>query len=118
MAVERRELQRGTEGAEEPLAALASAALELARGSDLATALRATVAAAASATGADLVVVRVLEREDGRLTTQAVHSDSLALAAELEGVRAEPEELTLAPDEIPPSLRAAADRVGATAVLA
>ena len=118
MAVERRELQRETDGADEPLAALASAAAVLGRGADLSTALRAVAGAAARSTGADLALVRVLERSTGYLTTQAVHSDSAALAAELEGVRAEGAELRWQEGDVPPSLRAAAKRVGATAVLA
>jgi serine phosphatase RsbU (regulator of sigma subunit) len=110
------ELQQSKDGDWEPLAALALAAEELARGSELGAALRAVALAAARASGADLALVRLLDGDSVHLTTQAVQSESAALAAELEGIRASAAEIEWKRGEIPPSLRAAADRVGATAV--
>src|SRR5262245_23174375 len=64
--------------------AFAAAAERIAHSGTIDEALAEIAAAAATAVGADLVVLRVLE-PDGYLRARAVHAVSQALAAELEG---------------------------------
>ncbi|HSK15705.1 MAG TPA: SpoIIE family protein phosphatase [Gaiellaceae bacterium] len=64
------------------LTAFAAAALELVRGD--VSGLPALLRAVALGTGAELVVARLADAQ-GRLVARAVHTDSLSLAAELEG---------------------------------
>ena len=66
------------------LSAFAAAALELVRDEDLDRGLGSLAHAVALGTGAELVVARLADA-DGRLVARAVHAESPALAAELEG---------------------------------
>lgn len=75
-----------TEAAGSALSAFAAAALELVRGGPADRGLAALLRAVALGTGAEVVVARLAE-ENGYLVAQAVHSDSIALAAELQGTR-------------------------------
>jgi serine phosphatase RsbU (regulator of sigma subunit) len=70
-----------------PVEALAAAAAEIARSPDLHAALAAVAVAAAEATGAELVVLRVLG-DDGELVARAVAPVTSPLAPELTGTRA------------------------------
>jgi serine phosphatase RsbU (regulator of sigma subunit) len=109
-----------SEAAGHALTAFAAAALELVRGDSADPGLRALARAVALGTGAELVIARVVDG-DG-LVARAVHSDSPAVAAELEGTRmpladAGTQELDLgdAPDDAsaPAAVRHAAARAGA-----
>jgi serine phosphatase RsbU (regulator of sigma subunit) len=70
-----------------PIEALAGAAGQVAAATDLRAALGAIASAAVEATGANLVVLRVLD-ENGELAARAVAPDASALAAEVAGTRA------------------------------
>ncbi len=113
-----------SEAAGHALTAFAAAALELVRGESADAGLRALARAVALGTGADLVVARVAADGNG-LVARAVHSESAALVAELEGTRmpladAGTEELDLddAPGDpsAPAAVRRAAARAGAPIV--
>ena len=113
-----------SEAAGHALTAFAAAALELVRGESADPGLRALARAVALGTGAELVVARVAVEGNG-LVARAVHSESVALAAELEGTRmpladAGTEELDLedAPGDpsAPAAVRRAAARAGAPIV--
>jgi serine phosphatase RsbU (regulator of sigma subunit) len=82
-------------GDEAALEAFAAAALELVREGSLERSLAGLARAAALGVGAQVVVVRLAEGREGRLVARAVHAESPALAAELEGT-------TLGVDEIGP----------------
>jgi serine phosphatase RsbU (regulator of sigma subunit) len=69
------------------LDAVAAATRALAEGPTLRGALATIVEAAASATGSEVVVARILEAETGQLKARAVWAASAAVAAELEGSR-------------------------------
>jgi serine phosphatase RsbU (regulator of sigma subunit) len=75
------------------LSAFATAALGLAEGDGAESALVALLRAVALGTGAELVVAR-LASEEGHLVARAVRSGSAALAAELQGTRVVPGEVT------------------------
>ncbi|MFN2627690.1 MAG: SpoIIE family protein phosphatase [Gaiellaceae bacterium] len=117
MVVESNQREHGRAAA---LDALASAGVGVAEGANLTEALGLVAHAAARAAGADVVLVRVLERAGGSLSARAVAA-AAAVAAELEGTRLAPgelpeallEDLTLAPDVV----RRAAERVGARSLL-
>jgi serine phosphatase RsbU (regulator of sigma subunit) len=127
MVVEPR--QREGAGLREPhgatraaLEALADASRALAEGESLTGALATIAAAAARATGAQLVLVRVLDPGDGQVFARAVWASSPALAAELEGSRYPAAELPDGEadnddDTLSPGVRRAAERIGAGAVL-
>jgi serine phosphatase RsbU (regulator of sigma subunit) len=111
---------------EDPLEALASAALDLVRGGPLEQALAVLVRAAARATGAQVALARMLDDSAEALVTRAVHADSPALAAEFAGSRvpaaelgSEEEEFVAAPGnpEAPAAIRRAASRAGASHAL-
>src|SRR5438034_5582618 len=89
------------------------AARGVADASTLEDAADAIVAAAAAATGAQIVVARVLEQPLGQLRACSVAAASLSLAAELEGsllpVEAVPDEES---SEAPALLRRVAERAG------
>jgi serine phosphatase RsbU (regulator of sigma subunit) len=110
-----------SEAAGHALTAFAAAALELVRGDSSDPGLRALARAVALGTGAELVIARVAVNGNG-LVARAVHSDSAALAAELEGTRMPLEDAGL--DELdlpdaptdssaPAAVRHAAARAGA-----
>jgi serine phosphatase RsbU (regulator of sigma subunit) len=103
------------------LDAVAEASRALTTGTTLHEALTAIAAAAASATGAELVVARVLDADTRQLKAHAVSSGSPAVAAELEGSRFPADELPAAEvDEmaqLPKTVRRTAERVRAGAVL-
>jgi serine phosphatase RsbU (regulator of sigma subunit) len=105
----------------EALAALAEAGAGLASAHGLADALRAIAEPTARASGADAVVVRVVDDERRHVIAWAVASDSTAVAAELEGTRLPVDDLSR--DEVddfgklPSGVARAAGRMGATAVL-
>jgi serine phosphatase RsbU (regulator of sigma subunit) len=110
-----------SEAAGHALTAFAAAALELVRGDSADLGLRALAHAVALGTGAELVIARVAGNGHG-LVARAVHSDSPAIVAELEGTRmpvadAGTEELDLgdAPGDpsAPEAVRHAAARAGA-----
>src|SRR5688500_1916183 len=110
-----------SEAAGHALTAFAAAALELVRGESPDPGLRALARAVALGTGAELVIARVAVNGDG-LVARAVHSDSPALTAELEGTRmpvedAGREELdlgdALSDPSAPEAVRHAAARAGA-----
>ena len=69
------------------LESVSRAARGLLQDGSLPEALDLLAEAAAMATGSDLVVVRTLSPEDKCLVARAVHAESAALAAELEGSR-------------------------------
>jgi serine phosphatase RsbU (regulator of sigma subunit) len=87
------------------LEALADALRRLAQGSSLDDALAAIAEAAASATGAEVAVVRVLDESSGALQAHAVSASSTSVAAELQGSR-------VAPSADGDALRAAGYRLG------
>jgi serine phosphatase RsbU (regulator of sigma subunit) len=112
--------EEGTAGA---LAAFAAAALELVRGDAPDRGLRALVRAVAIGTGSELVVGRIAD--GGRLVARAVHAESVALTAELEGssvqsgeVGEQAVELADAPGDpgVPGAIRRAAARAGTPVV--
>ncbi|MET0200378.1 MAG: hypothetical protein ABW245_00850, partial [Gaiellaceae bacterium] len=72
---------------EELLESVSRAARGLLQDGSLPEALDRLAEAAGAATGSDLVVVRALSQEDRWLVARAVHAESPALAAELEGSR-------------------------------
>ena len=111
---------------EDALEALAGAALELLRAKPLDQVLAALVRAAARASGAQVVLARVLDGPAEALVTRAVHADSPALTAELAGTRvaaaelgSEELEFVAAPGnpEAPAAIRRAASRAGASHAL-
>ena len=75
-----------TEAAGTALGAFAAAALELVGGDPSARGLAPLLRAVALGTGAELVVARLADGQ-GRLVVQGVHSESVALAAELQGAK-------------------------------
>jgi serine phosphatase RsbU (regulator of sigma subunit) len=83
-------------------------------------ALGSIAARTAEVTGADVVVVRLVD-ESGNAGARAVHAESAALRAELEGsrlpAREVPAELLEALDKLRPPLLRAAEQLGASAVL-
>jgi serine phosphatase RsbU (regulator of sigma subunit) len=102
-----------------PLEALAASGRALAEGVTLVETLEAIARAAADAAGASVAVVRVLEG-DGGLRARVVVGESAAVAAELEGSRLSPADVSGEADEsdpLPAAVSAAAARAGAAAVL-
>src|ERR671922_2915559 len=103
------------------LDAVAEASRALTTGGTLREALASIAAAAASATGAEVVVARVLAADARQLKAHAVWAVSPAVAAELEGSRFAVEELPAAEvDEVarlPKAVQLAAERARAGAVL-
>jgi GAF domain-containing protein len=103
------------------LEAVAEASRALAEGTTLRGALATIAEAAASATGSEVVVARVLEDASGQLKARAVWAASAAVAAELEGSRVPAAELS--PGEadetagLPPPVARAAERARLRAVL-
>src|SRR4051794_24662481 len=96
-----------TKGAAEsaaPLEAMAGALRRLAEGSSLGDALAALADAAAAASGAEVVVVRVLDETGRTLEARAV-SSSISVAAGLQGSRG-------APDSNGDTLRSTGYRLG------
>src|ERR671936_767122 len=81
------------------LDAVAEASRSLTTGGTLHEALASIAAAAASATGAEVVVARVLDAEAGQLKARAVWAVSPAVAAELEGSRFPAEDLPRAEED-------------------
>jgi serine phosphatase RsbU (regulator of sigma subunit) len=83
-------------------------------------ALGSIAARTAEVTGADVVVVRLVD-ESGNAGARAVHAESAALRAELEGsrlpARAVPAEPLEALDKLRPPLLRAAEQLGASGVL-
>jgi GAF domain-containing protein len=80
-------------GDEAALDAFAAAALDLVQEGSLEPALAALARAVAVAVGAQVVVLRLAEGRDRRLVARAVHAESAALAAELEGTKIEADEI-------------------------
>jgi len=103
------------------LEAVAAATRALAEGPTLRGALATIAEAAASATGSEVVVARVLEDATGQLKARAVWAASPAVAAELEGSRFPAAELPPGEaDEVtglPPAVAHAAERARLGAVL-
>jgi serine phosphatase RsbU (regulator of sigma subunit) len=103
------------------LDAVAAASRALAEGRTLHEALATIAEAAASATGSEVVVVRVLDPEAGQLKARAVWAVSPAVAAELEGSRYPADELPRGESddaaELPAAVRRAAERAHLHAVL-
>src|SRR5919206_271108 len=103
------------------LDAVAAATRALAEGPTLRGALATIAEAAASATGSEVVVARVLEADSGQLKARAVWATSAAVAAELEGSRFPAAELR--PEEadevagLPEAVARAAERAHLGAVL-
>ena len=87
---------------------------------DLDGALGSIAARTAEVTGADVVVVRLVD-ESGAAGARAVHAESAALRAELEGsrlpARAVPAEPLEGRDRLSPPLLRAAEQLGASGVL-
>jgi serine phosphatase RsbU (regulator of sigma subunit) len=101
----------------EALEAFAASARRLVEEGRLSGSLGDLVRAVAGATGATLVVARIAGRGGSELIARAVHADSPALAAELQGSRlpaaeVEPGEraATIEERRLPPALRRAAER--------
>jgi serine phosphatase RsbU (regulator of sigma subunit) len=111
--------QRGVSGA--ALDAVAAASRALTEGRTLREALAAIAESAASATGSEVVVARVLDAEAGQLKARAVWAVSPAVAAELEGSRFPAEDLPRAEEDdvarLPVAVRRAAKRARLGAVL-
>jgi len=82
--------------------------------------LEAVVARTAEVTGADVVVARLVD-ESGCATARAVHAESPALRAELEGSRVSapkiPAEEHDDPDSLPPPLRRMSEQLDAQGIL-
>jgi len=115
-----------TAAEEDALGAFAAAALELVRGGELDRPLLALVRAVSLAAGAEIGLARLCDARGEALVARAVHAESPALSAQLEGTRLPAAELgreelafASAPGDptAPPTLRRAAARAGATAVL-
>jgi serine phosphatase RsbU (regulator of sigma subunit) len=123
MAIESEHLSEATTSAvsASSLEAFAAAGRELAEGTSMARALGAIVRAAAVATGAEVVVARVVDPDGWRASARCVESVSRALAAELEGSRVEVAELAAEEvdqdDELPAALSRLVERTGARAAL-
>src|SRR6188472_1441779 len=101
------------------LSALSAAARALAEGTTLAETLEGIAAAGARAVGATVAVVRVVD-EARCLRARAVVASSTSLAAELAASSILASELPAETDErgeLPDTVREAADRAGADAVL-
>ena len=113
--------QRGVGLAEGGLDALANAALELGLAGSLVEAMQIVADAAARATGAEVVVARVADAARRSLKACAVATGSAAVGAELEGSRLPLEDVPAHEvgrvDDLPESVRQAAERVGASGVL-
>jgi serine phosphatase RsbU (regulator of sigma subunit) len=113
--------KRGVGLAEGGLDALAEAGLALGLAGSLAEALQTVAEAAARAVGAEVVVVRVADEARTSLNACAVATSSAAVGAELEGSRLPftevPEHEVSNPERLPESVRRAAERVRASAVL-
>ena len=113
--------QRGISVEETRLDALAQLALALASADTLPDALLAVAEGAARATRADVVVARVADEVRRSLNAVAVATDSVAVAAELEGSRIPldglPADEEVASHRLPSGVRRAAERVGASHVL-
>ena len=113
--------EHAEDAAVDALQALADAGPALGSASTLAAAMEAVARAAARATGAEVVVARVVDELGRELTACAVASASAAVAAELEGSRfsaAElPEDEQDELERMPEAVRRAASRVRATAVV-
>ena len=107
--------------AEGGLEALAEAGLALGLAGNLTEAVGTIAAAALRAVEATVVVIRVLDEAKGSLGTGAVATDSAAVAAELQGSRLAVEDgpghEESDPERLPPTVRRAAGRVEASAVL-
>src|SRR5262245_42195636 len=102
------------------LEALVRIGAAVAHGESLGPVLTELAEAVADTVGATLVVIRAVDAAD-RLCARGVAAASRALAAELEGSRLPSGYLAdeeLEDDEVPPSLRETAARIGAGAVLA
>jgi serine phosphatase RsbU (regulator of sigma subunit) len=113
--------KRGTALHEGGLDALAESALGLGTAATRSEALQVVADAAARATDAEVVIVRVADGTRGRLNTAAVATGSLAVAAELEGswlpLDALPATEESDPDRLPEAVRSAAERLRAPHVL-
>ena len=103
------------------LDALAAAGLALASAGSLGEALRVVADAAATAAHADLVIARAAADGDESAEALAVAIESEALVAELSGTRVAlaqlPEEEEAALERVPPAVRQAAERAGATSLV-
>jgi serine phosphatase RsbU (regulator of sigma subunit) len=103
------------------LEALAAAGLALASASTLGEALRIVTDGAARAVRADVVAARVADRGGDTAEAVAVATHSEALTAELSGSRvllAElPQHEETDPERMPPGVRRAAERAGASALV-
>jgi serine phosphatase RsbU (regulator of sigma subunit) len=123
LAIDAQQLERGATPptARSALEAFASATRALADGSSLGAALDAIVLATAAATGAEVVVARVVDPDGTRASARSVHTASPALAAELEGSRVAIVELPPAEvderGELPLALRRLLERAGGQAAL-
>jgi serine phosphatase RsbU (regulator of sigma subunit) len=108
-------------GAAESLQALADAGSGVGSAPTLAAAMETLAGALARATGAEVVVARVVDSGGDQLTACAVASASAAVAAELEGSRFAVADLPAEEQTdlaaMPESVRRAATRVRATAVV-
>ncbi|HSC49767.1 MAG TPA: SpoIIE family protein phosphatase [Gaiellaceae bacterium] len=89
-------------------------------GTGLEGALEAIAARTAGVTSADVVVVRLAD-ESGGATARAVHADSPALRAELEGSRVSAPEIPVEerddPASLPPPLQRLTEQLGAQGIL-
>src|SRR3989442_4749504 len=112
---------RGVGLSEGGLDALAEAGLALGLAGSLAEALQTVAEAAARAVGAEVVVVRVADEARTSLNACAAATSSAAVGAELEGSRLPfadvSEHEASNPERLPESVRRAAQRVRASAVL-
>ncbi|MDX6407579.1 MAG: hypothetical protein QOE13_650 [Gaiellaceae bacterium] len=113
--------QGGIGLAEGGLDALAEAGVALGLAASLTEAMQTVAEAAARAAGAEVVVVRVADDARASLNACAVATSSAAVAAELEGSRLPigdvPEHEVADLAELPETVRRAAERVRASAVL-
>ena len=112
-------------GDEDALEAFAQAALALVRDGSLERSLAALARAVALGVGAQVVVVRLIEQGGGRLVARAIHAESAALAAELEGTTIQAAEIDSSEAEFasapgdpsaPSAMRRIAARAGAPIV--
>ena len=112
---------RGIAPAENGLDVLAEAGLALGLAGTLAEAMHVLAEAACRATGADVVVARVIDESRTALATCAVVTESTAVAAELQGSRLPVEDVPAVEvsdrAELPEGVKRAAERVDASSVL-
>src|SRR5918995_1089276 len=121
MAIEAQQLVRNAPRGTAMLEAFAAATQGVADAPPLGAVLDAVVGATAEATGADVVVARIVDPDGVRTSARSVYCASQALAAELEGSRVGSDELPGGEvderGDLPPALRRLVERTGIEAAV-